>query len=40
MFEDSEDLMHQKAMSILLKQLFNATSIYLGSNLFTMCDNL
>ncbi|PTG13402.1 dipeptidase PepV, partial [Staphylococcus chromogenes] len=29
MFEDSEDLMHQKNEYITKKQLFNATSIYL-----------
>ena len=35
MFEDSEDLMHQR-MSILLKQLFNATSIYLEA-IYSLC---
>ncbi len=34
MFSDSEDLMHQKNEYITKKQLFNATSILLRSNLF------
>ncbi|MBF7029617.1 dipeptidase PepV [Staphylococcus kloosii] len=36
MFEDSEDLMHQKNEYITKKQLLNATSIYLEA-LYTLC---
>lgn len=36
MFDDSEDLMHQKNEYITKKQLFNATSIYLES-LYALC---
>lgn len=36
MFEDSEDLMHQKNEYITKKQLFNATSIYLEA-LYELC---
>ena len=36
MFDDSEDLMHQKNEYITKKQLFNATSIYLEA-LYTLC---
>ena len=36
MFNDSEDLMHQKNEYITKKQLFNATSIYLEA-LYALC---
>ncbi|MBI5974275.1 dipeptidase PepV [Staphylococcus canis] len=36
MFEDSEDLMHQKNEYITKKQLFNATSIYLEA-IYSVC---
>ena len=36
MFEDSEDLMHQKNEYITKKQLFNATSIYLEA-IYSLC---
>lgn len=36
MFDDSEDLMHQKNEYITKKQLFNATSIYLEA-IYSVC---